>query len=356
MSVPPPGRPKAGQADKMEPRSGEPPSPPSSGRGAGGRPYLLCGDIGGTKALLGVAEVVAGQPRFVFKQRYECAAFAGFDELFAQFRRDAALHAGHLAGGCLAVAGPVDDGGLTAKITNLPWTVDAASCGAAFGLPPLALVNDFAAAAAGIAAIAEQDRVTLQAGAPLGDGVRLVVGAGTGLGMAILVPNPVGGGFRVLPGEGGHVGFAPLDETQVRIQAALRAVHGRVTAERVVSGPGLAAIHRILAGEDAAPAAIAARALAGETAARHSVDAFLGAYGAYAGDMALAVMARGGVFLAGGIAAKILPLMRSGPFLAAFDAKAGHAALAARMPVHVVTDAELGLKGSALLAEAAGGR
>ena len=311
---------------------------------------ILCGDIGGTKALFGVAAVAAGKPRFVFKQRYECADFGTFDELFAQFRRDAAAYAP--TQGCLAVAGPIDDNGLTAQITNLPWRVDAARCGAAFGLPPLALANDFAAAAAGVAAVAAEDLVTLQAGAPLADGVRLVVGAGTGLGMAILVPDPVGG-FRVLPGEGGHVGFAPLDETQAHIQAVLIKAHGRVTAERVVSGPGLAAIHRILAGEDAEPAAIAARALALEPAARLSLDTFLAAYGAYAGDMALAVMARGGVFLAGGIAAKILPLMRSGPFLAAFVAKGGHAALAARMPVHVVTDAELGLKGAALLADRA---
>lgn len=314
----------------------------------------LCGDVGGTKALLALAEVAAGAPRFVFRRRYECADFGSFDELFARFRADAAASGVAPVGGCLAVAGPIDDDGLAAKITNLPWTVDAAACGRAFGLAPLRLANDFAGAAAGIGAVGAADLVTLQAGLPLADGVRLVVGAGTGLGMAVLVPQDEG--FRVLGGEGGHVGFAPRDQAQGEVHAALLAEYGRVTAERVISGPGLAAIHRILAGEVVAPEAIAVRALAGETAARRSLEVFIDAYGAFAGDMALAVMARGGVYLAGGIAAKIMPLLQSGGFVAAFDAKAEHAELAARMPVYVVSDADLGLKGAALMAAGLTGR
>lgn len=311
---------------------------------------IVCGDIGGTKALLGIAEIVAGRPHFSLRRRYECAGYSDFDELFATFRRDADAFAGEVGGGCLALAGPVDDDGLKARITNLPWTVDAARCGTAFGLPPLTLANDFAAAAAGIAAAEADALVCLQAGEPLADGVRLVVGAGTGLGMAILVRN--GAGWRVLPGEGGHVGFSPQDALQVRVHAALLAEHGRVTAERLISGPGLAAIHRVLANEVADPAAIATRALDNEPRARASLDLFLAAYGAYVGDMALAVMARGGAYLAGGIAAKILPLLQTGPFVAAFNAKAEHAGLARRMPVLVATDPELGLAGAALLAPA----
>lgn len=182
------------------------------------------------------------------------------------------------------------------------------------------------------------------------DGVKLVIGAGTGLGMAVLVADR--DHWRVLPGEGGHVGFAPQDEAQQRVWSALMQQHGRVTAERVISGPGLAAIHRILAGETAAPAEISDRALGGDAAARESLDVFLAAFGAFAGDMALAVMARGGVYLAGGIAAKLLPLLRTGAFLAAFNAKAGHASLAQRMPVHVTMDPDIGLRGAARLAQA----
>lgn len=313
---------------------------------------ILCGDIGGTKALLAIAALDGRRPRFVFSRGYECAAFGSFDQLFARFRNDAGTSAAEITGGCLALAGPVDDNGLAAKFTNLPWKVDAAACGDAFGLPPLHLVNDFAAAAAGIATLSPSGLVTIQHGEPLAGGVRLVVGAGTGLGMAVLVSD--GADWHAISGEGGHVGFSPQDETQLRIHAALLAGHGRVTWEQVVSGPGLTAIHRILAGEKLDPAAIAERALADPSSpARHSIDIFIEAYGAFAGDMALAVMARGGVYLAGGIAAKILPLMRAGRFLASFGAKAEHAALAARMPVHVVTDPELGLKGAALMARQA---
>lgn len=308
---------------------------------------IVCGDIGGTKALLGIAEIADGRSRLLWWRRYACADFASFDELLARFCGDATGYVNNVAGACLALAGPIDDGGQSAKITNLPWSVDAAACGAAFGLPRCALANDFAAAAAGITVVAAEDLVTLQAGEPLDTGVRLVVGAGTGLGMATLVPQD--GKFIVLPGEGGHVGFSPQDDDQARVLAALRPVYGRVTTERVVSGPGLAAIHRVLAAEDIDPATIADRALAGDPVARRSIDAFLTAYGAYASDMALAVMARGGVFLAGGIAAKILPLMQSGLFISAFNAKAGHTALAERMPVHVVVDSQLGLKGAALI-------
>jgi glucokinase len=308
---------------------------------------IICGDVGGTKALLGVAEVEDGVPRLVQFQRYECAEFASFGDLMTRFRDDISAHAGKLTAACLALAGPIDDGARSAKITNLPWTVDAAASAAPFGLQSCILANDFEAAAAGITAVAPSELVTLQAGEPRADGVRLVVGAGTGLGMAVLVPHE--GRFKVLPGEGGHVGFSPQDQDQLHVLAALRPTFGRVTTERVVSGPGLAAIHRVLAAETAEPATIAERALAGDAVARRSVDCFLSAYGAYASDMALAVLARGGVFLAGGIAAKILPLMQSGLFIQTFKDKAGHASLAARMPVHVVTDTELGLKGAALI-------
>lgn len=300
----------------------------------------LAGDIGGTKVLLGLVDDAGN---IVHERRLASADFQDFASLLGEFLRGNAVP---IDGGCLAVAGPVADDGRSAKITNLPWTIDAAALEREFGLGRLRLVNDFAGAAMGVTALAPDELVTLQAGEPLAAGVKLVVGAGTGLGMAVLVPD--GAGYRVLPSEGGHVGFAPADEAQARVWAALSREHGRVTNERVVSGPGLEAIHRILAGETLAAVNITERALAGsDAAARHSVDVFIKAYGAFAGDMALAVMARGGVYLAGGIAAKILPLLRSGAFIEAFDAKAEHAPLAARMPVHVVGDPLLGLRGVA---------
>jgi glucokinase len=191
--------------------------------------------------------------------------------------------------------------------------------------------------------------IPVQDGEPLAHAPKLVVGAGTGLGMAILVFHE--GRWLVLPGEGGHIGFAPQDEAQARLWQVLKNEYGRVTAERVVSGPGLTEIHRILSGKTLTPAAIAGAAIEGsDPAARRSVDMFLSAYGGFAGDMALAAMARGGVFLAGGIAGKLLPILPESPFLTAFNAKAEHAALAALMPVAVATDPALGLRGAAVLA------
>lgn len=298
----------------------------------------ICGDIGGTKVLLALVD---GAGNISEQCRLASADFASFDELLAEYLRGVPAP---IDGGCLAVAGPVADGGRSAKITNLPWTIDCAALEERFGLGRLVLINDFAGVALGVAAVAPEQLITLQAGEPAPAGVKLVIGAGTGLGMAIL------SGRDILPSEGGHVGFAPQDEVQARIASALLREHGRVTAERVISGPGLAAIHRVLAGENLDPAAIAERALAGEPAALRSVDIFFSAYGAFAGDMALVVLARGGVYLAGGVTQRLLPLLAQSGFLAAFNAKAAHADLVRGMPVRVVVDPEVGLRGAAVAA------
>ncbi len=305
---------------------------------------ILVGDIGGTSARLAFAE--PGTANLVAERHYACADYPSFEPLLADYLAATGLGA---TAGCFAVAGPIDDDGRHARFTNLPWAIDADALAVRFGIGRLRLANDFAAAAMGVTAAPAETLVSIQAGEALPDAARLVLGAGTGLGMAILVPT--GGGWRVLAGEGGHVGFAPQDADQIRIWQTLHAEHGRVTTERVVSGPGLAAIHRILTGQKVSPADIAHLALVDDDfSARRSLDIFLAAYGAFAGDMAMLAMARGGVFLAGGIAPKLLPLLPQSPFLAAFNAKAEHADLLRRMPVVVATDPALGLRGAALLA------
>jgi glucokinase len=305
---------------------------------------ILVGDFGGTNARLALAEPGDTEP--LNERRYATTDFRDFPSVLATFLAETKST---ISSGCLAVAGPVSDDGRSAKFTNLPWTIDADALERRFGIGRLALANDFAAAAMGVTVAPAENIVPLQDGEPLDDAPKLVIGAGTGLGMATLVWH--GDAWRVLPGEGGHVAFAPQDDDQERVWRALRAAHGRVTAERVISGPGLTAIHRVLIGADLDPAEIARLAmLHGELAANRSLDVFLAAYGAFAGDMAMAVMARGGVHLAGGIIAKLLPILPVSPFLAAFNAKAEHAALVRRMPVAVVTDPSLGLRGAACLA------
>lgn len=354
MIVPPPsgrapkevplGDPKAGQANPGVGIADEPPSPPSTGRGPGGGPLQLCGDIGGTKTLLGLAR--DGELRL--DRRYANADFSDFGSLLAAFFTDTRTDASRLDAACLALAGPIADDGASARLTNLPWTIDAAELARRFGLPPPRLVNDFAAAAIGAVTAATDQLVALQAGEPLAASPRLVVGAGTGLGMAIVLPRD--GGWQCIAGEGGHVAFAPADEQQAALWRFLAQRHGRVTWERVVSGPGLAAIHEFLGGPCLAPEQVAKRATddPADVAAR-SLELFLDAYGAFAGDMALACLARGGVFLAGGIAAKLADRLPASGFLAAFNAKAEHAAIAARIPVSVATDPLLGLRGAMLM-------
>lgn len=305
---------------------------------------LLVGDIGGTHARLALTEPGGTDP--VAEWRVATADFSDFGAVLAAFVTETKAE---ITAGCLAVAGPVEDGGRRARLTNLPWIIDCDALEQRFAIGRLALANDFAAAAIGVTVAPAESIVALQDGAPLAAAPKLVIGAGTGLGMAVLVRHEAA--WRVLPGEGGHIGFSPLDEEQDRVFQALRREHGRVTAERVVSGPGLTNIHRILTGATLDAAEIARRATQeADEAALTTLNLFLTAYGAVAGDMAMAVLARGGVYLAGGIAAKLLPILAASPFLAAFNAKAEHAHLTRQMPVAVVTDASLGLRGAARLA------
>jgi glucokinase len=306
---------------------------------------ILGADIGGTKTLLGLAR--DGEP--LLDRRYANADFQDFAGVLAAFFADTQTDPAQISGGCLALAGPIADDGRSAHLTNLPWKVDSNALSRRFGLPALRLVNDFAGAAMGAVTSSQAEQFTLQPGEPLVTAPCLVVGAGTGLGMAIVLPQ--GDSWRILPGEGGHVAFAPADDSQAALWAFLNRRHGRVTWERVVSGPGLTAIHELLAGISLSPKEISTRAASSPGSAEgRSLDLFLAAYGAFAGDMALACLARGGVFLAGGIAAQLLPQMQHSGFLAAFNAKAEHAAIAARMPIHVATDPLLGLRGAIHLA------
>jgi glucokinase len=306
------------------------------------RRFVLCGDIGGTKTLLAIGALAGDRLELVLERRYADRDFAAFADLVRAFRDEARID---VERACLGVAGPVD--GRRVAVTNFPWEIDADVLEAILGAP-VALANDFVAAAHGIDVLAADDVVTLQAGAPETRAPQLVIGAGTGLGVAYRVWQ--GDRYAVIGGEAGHGGFAPADERQAGLWQALHAELGRVRVEHVVSGPGLARIYDFLRdgqGEARAPEEIASAA---DPVARAAVDLFLECFGAVAGDHALAILARGGVFLAGGIAPRLLPQLRSGPFLEAFNAKGVHANLAARFPVKLVVNERLGLLGAGRLA------
>lgn len=317
---------------------------------------ILAGDVGGSTTRLALFERGEERPRAVFERSYSDASFSDFEALLARFLGEArgACAAARIERACLGVAGPVEPGRV--RLTNRAWTVDAGAVAAALGGAELILLNDFEAAAHGVDFLDSAEQQLLQAGVPRRRAAQLVIGAGTGLGVAYRIW--CGERYQVLAGEGGHIGFAPVDEEQEGLARWLFAQRGRVFAEQVVSGPGLSRIYRYLraaadplpAGE-ADPAAICSRALeARDPLARRALELFLACFGAVAGDHALAVRAAGGVYVAGGIARRIVPQLGASGFLSAFNSKGVHAPMAREFPVRVVLTDRLGLLGAAAFA------
>jgi len=310
---------------------------------------LLAGDLGGTKTWLRLS--CGGE--MLREQRYDSAAFAGLTPMLAGFLGESAPQSA-----CFGVAGPVR--GNTAQITNLPWRIDAGEIAAHFAIPQVALINDFQAVAYGIEALGDDDLLTLQAGQPQPHGPRAVIGAGTGLGEGYLVWQ--GEHYQALASEGSHADFAPADEMQAELWRWLALRYGHVSWERVVSGPALAEIYAFLRerGELAESpqlaaalrlgdpsAAISAHALQhGDALAGAALDLFIAAYGAESGNLALKMLATGGVYVAGGIAPKIAERLKDGGFLRAFLAKGRFAGLLETIPVQVVLNPQVGLLGA----------
>lgn len=326
---------------------------------------ILAADIGGTKTRLAVFDDAEAPPRF--EQRYASADYPALEPLIDRFlaeARDALGTRPGLEAACFGVAGPIE--GRCVPVTNLPWTIDAEALGRTFAIPRVRLLNDFAAAAYGLDGLRGDALATLQAGEPRADAPRVILGAGTGLGIAYVLR--AAGGDRPMAGEGGHGGFAPRSGEEIALWQYLHARVGRVTLEHVLSGAGLLRIYdfllqrgrydeapalRAALAEGDAPAAISRAALErGDPLALAALDLFIACYGAAAGDHALNVMARGGVYVAGGIAPKILPRLAAGGFVDAFNDKARFADAARRMPVFVVLDERLPLQGAARAARA----
>lgn len=309
----------------------------------------LAGDIGGTHSRLGLFDATGAA--LAPTRRYLNAEAQGLAELVEAYldelgtRPDAA---------CFAVAGPTD--GQQARLTNLAWSIDAPDLARQFGLP-CRLLNDFAAVGWGLDALQADGLHTLQAGTARPGAPRLALGAGTGLGVVQCFAGV--SGYSVQASEGGHIGFAPLDEEQWALARTLQAAYGgRVSVERILSGPGIVALYshcRRAMGRpmhrERSPAEVTEAALSGDDAtAIWAMRLFCAIYGQTAGDLALVTRAEAGVYLAGGIAARILPLLEAGQFMAGFRAKGRFSAWMADLPVHVVLDPDVGLKGAALAA------
>lgn len=321
---------------------------------------LLAGDIGGTKALLAIYEGEAGALERIRSERIPSRGHESLEAVVSTFLDpDAPVDAA-----CFAIAGPVS--GDRCETTNLPWVVDARITEARLGIPTVSLLNDFAAVAHGVPHLRGDQRLVLSDVPAAANGPIAILGAGTGLGEAILVPSPEGP--RVLPSEGGHADFAPRDEVEIGLLQFLLGRFDRVSVERVVSGLGLGSLYDYVVASGLAPedpavrqrlededpgAVIGQLALAdGDAACVRTMQLFVSAYGAEAGNLALKVVPTGGLYVAGGIAPKILPLLEEGRFMRAFWGKGRMEKLLRTIPVSVVTESEIGLLGAVAYAEA----
>jgi len=316
---------------------------------------VLAGDIGGTNARF----AIIGGDKILFEKHYPSKDFNKFEDVFAVFIKDVPGQVPHCA--CLAVAGVVE--GNRVEATNIPWTIDGNDLKEHFGLETLRLINDFEAAAWGITVLHREHLVQIGEGKPVSDGPKAVLGAGTGLGQAILVS--CNEGYRVLPTEGGHADFAPRNEEEIRLLRYLMKEFPHVSVERILSGPGLVHIYEFLLEDqnykesvftkqaikkkDKA-AYITRHAVQGtDELCQQAVGMFCSIYGAEAGNLALKCLAAGGVYIAGGIAPKILSILGEGGFRQAFESKGRMEKVLKRIPTYVVISPQLGLLGAALM-------
>jgi len=325
---------------------------------------ILAGDIGGTKTNVALFEtngegvgIVKAQQSFPSGQ---------YDSLNAILKEFVAAHnAGNLTHACFGIAGPVIEGRV--ETLNLAWIVEAKSLAAQLNVGHVKLINDLEATAAGIEALTPDKLATLNEGDASNGGNRALIAAGTGLGMAGIILRD-DGRYQPLASEGGHIDFAPRNETEIDLFKYLsEKFGGHVSYERALSGPGLFNVYSFLRERKFAEepdwlraeiesgdnktnktAAVSNAALAGKSElAVKALDMFASIYGAAAGNLALMMVATGGLYLGGGVAPKIIEKLKDGAFMTAFKNKGRLSSFNAAVPVHVILDDKTALYGAA---------
>jgi len=320
---------------------------------------VLAGDVGGTNARLALVEVLDGRATIREHRTYPSRAYPGLAPIVRTFCAEINARPERA---CVGVPCPAMED--ECRAANLPWRVDARALAADIGIASSALINDFTAIGHGIALLRAEDVETLQPGEPKAGAPIGLIGAGTGLGVGFLTRR--GAHYEVHGSEGGHVGFTPRGERQAGLARSLEREYGRVSQERVLSGPGILGTYRYLASNGVAPEnpAVRAEIEGGDPAAvifrlattgtdalcRHTLDLFVDALGAAAGDLALTVLARAGIYIGGGIAPRIVGHLRDGGFLRAFRDKGRMSDYLARVPVHVIVNPHVALLGAAAVA------
>lgn len=326
---------------------------------------LLAGDIGGTKTILRLVEL---SNDLSLKTIYEVKYLSSnFPDLVPMVRQFLALLEGYLPEvACFAVAGAVVNN--TSRLTNLNWYLDNQRLEVELGIEKVSLLNDFAANCYGVLGLEAAEQHTLQTGKPSHTAPIAVTGAGTGLGAGFLVPQ--GNQYQIFASEGGHADFAPRSELELQLLAYFQDKYqtDHVSVERLVSGQGIADVYQFLrlqrvfpespeiaqaiaqAKEKVEPAAIISHAALErrDRLCERTLEIFVETYGAQAGNLALTLLPFGGLYLAGGIAAKILPLMKEERFVNAFRSKGRLSPILEQIPLHVILNPNVGLMGSVL--------
>ncbi|HEX3966783.1 MAG TPA: glucokinase [Edaphobacter sp.] len=326
---------------------------------------ILAGDVGGTKVHLALYNFANGRLEAIRDFKFPAHEFASLDEVVKKFLAAGTEKTAEIVAVCFGCPGPVRDGRL--KLTNLPWMLDERELVKSLGIPHVFLINDLEANGYGIPELASESIFTLHSGDADASGHAGLIAAGTGLGEAMLIWN--GNTHRPIPSEGGHCDFAARSNREIALLEYLRAtLKGRVSWERVVSGLGIKNIYAFLRdvekinepgwlhdrmqAED--PNAVISQCAedGSSSICFETMKIFAGAYGAEAGNIALKVLATGGIYLGGGIAPKILKTLKNGTFMQAFLDKGRLSPLLESIPVRVILDDTCALLGAAAYAEA----
>lgn len=317
---------------------------------------ILAGDVGGTKCNLALFTDKNGKLEVVFRERFASKEFAQFDFIIREFLRRAAPYVGQhkICAAGFGVAGPVINNRIHA--TNLPWIVDADTLAEEVGVKSVVLVNDLGATGHSLEHLPPEDFCVLNKGKALPGASRALLAAGTGLGEGILFWD--GTRYKVVPSEGGHSDFAPHTDQQIELLKFMRRRYPQVSCELILSGRGFRTLHEFIAPSvehpifedpDADPAPFITKSALENTCpvCVEAVDLWVTVYGAEAGNLALKVLALGGVYVAGGIAVKILPKMQDGRFFKTFMDKWHFTNVLCDVPVSIVLNESAPLIGAA---------
>lgn len=317
---------------------------------------ILAGDVGGTKCNLALFAEKNGKLEFVFRERFASKEFAKFDLIIREFLRRAAPYLGQqkIRAAGFGVAGPVIDNRIHA--TNLPWIVEAESLAQEVGVESIALMNDLGATGHSLQHLPPEDFCVLNVGTPVPGASRALLAAGTGLGEGILFWD--GKRYKVVPSEGGHSDFSPRSDQQIELLKFMRHRYPQVSWELILSGRGFRTLHEFIAPSvkhpifedpDADPAPFITKSALDRSCpiCVETLDLWTNIYGAEAGNLALKVLALGGVYVAGGIAVKILPKMTDGTFFKSFQDKWHFENMLADVPVSIVLNESAPLIGAA---------